>query len=151
MTQQIINIGNAPNDGNGSPLRTAFTICNDNFSELYGTLGVSGVANGTSNVLVLQNSAITISSAGVSNVAVIATSGTNILGNISASGNITAAAYFVGDGSHLTNISSQSPASLITGNVLSSNVTSKAGTRLAAPRCRCMTPRPSMTPRYTTR
>ena len=51
MTQQIINIGNAPNDGNGSPLRTAFTICNDNFSELYGTLGVSGVANGTSNVL----------------------------------------------------------------------------------------------------
>jgi hypothetical protein len=35
MTQQIINIGAAPNDGTGDPLRTAMTKANDNFTELY--------------------------------------------------------------------------------------------------------------------
>jgi hypothetical protein len=35
MAQQIINIGNSPNDGNGDPLRTAFTKANNNFTELY--------------------------------------------------------------------------------------------------------------------
>ena len=35
MAQQTINIGSAPNDGAGDPLRTAFQKCNDNFTELY--------------------------------------------------------------------------------------------------------------------
>jgi hypothetical protein len=35
MAQQIINVGLAPNDGDGNPLRTAFIKCNDNFGELY--------------------------------------------------------------------------------------------------------------------
>ena len=35
MTQQIINVGASANDGLGSNLRTAFTYCNDNFSQLY--------------------------------------------------------------------------------------------------------------------
>lgn len=35
MTQEIINIGAAPNDGLGTPIRTAFGFCNDNFTELY--------------------------------------------------------------------------------------------------------------------
>jgi hypothetical protein len=35
MTQQIVNIGSAPNDGAGDPLRTAFNKCNVNFTELY--------------------------------------------------------------------------------------------------------------------
>lgn len=35
MTQQTINIGSAPNDGTGDPLRTSFTKCNSNFTELY--------------------------------------------------------------------------------------------------------------------
>jgi hypothetical protein len=35
MTIQTINIGAAPNDGSGDPLRTAFTKVNENFSELY--------------------------------------------------------------------------------------------------------------------
>ena len=35
MTQQIINVGAAPNDGQGDPIRTAFEKCNNNFSELY--------------------------------------------------------------------------------------------------------------------
>lgn len=37
MTQEIINIGAAPNDGEGDPLRTAFEKINNNFSQLYGT------------------------------------------------------------------------------------------------------------------
>jgi hypothetical protein len=38
MAQQTINIGSAPNDTTGDPLRTAFSKCNDNFSELYGAI-----------------------------------------------------------------------------------------------------------------
>lgn len=43
--QQIINIGSAPNDGTGDPLRTAFDKSNDNFSELYGKGFTEGVWN----------------------------------------------------------------------------------------------------------
>ena len=35
MTQYIIDIGNVANDGQGTPLRTAFGWINDNFTELY--------------------------------------------------------------------------------------------------------------------
>lgn len=35
MTQQTINVGAAPNDGTGDPLRTAFQKCNANFTEVY--------------------------------------------------------------------------------------------------------------------
>jgi len=37
MTQEIINIGAVPNDGEGDPLRTAFTKINNNFTQLYST------------------------------------------------------------------------------------------------------------------
>ena len=37
MSQRIINVGAAPDDGNGDPLRTAYIKINDNFTELYGT------------------------------------------------------------------------------------------------------------------
>ena len=35
MTIQLISVGLAPNDGLGDPLRTAFTKCNNDFTELY--------------------------------------------------------------------------------------------------------------------
>lgn len=35
MAQQTIDIGAAPNDGTGDPIRDAFDKCNDNFNELY--------------------------------------------------------------------------------------------------------------------
>lgn len=38
MTIQTINIGDAPNDGNGDPLRTAFDKTNQNFVELYSNM-----------------------------------------------------------------------------------------------------------------
>ena len=37
MTQEIINVGAQPNDGEGDPLRTAFQKINNNFSQLYST------------------------------------------------------------------------------------------------------------------
>jgi hypothetical protein len=35
MAQEIINVGTAPNDGLGDPIRTAYQKCNANFGELY--------------------------------------------------------------------------------------------------------------------
>ena len=40
MAQQTINIGTVANDGTGDPLRTAFNKANDNFTEVYASLGV---------------------------------------------------------------------------------------------------------------
>ena len=36
-TQEIINIGTLPNDGEGDPLRVAFAKINNNFSNLRGS------------------------------------------------------------------------------------------------------------------
>lgn len=35
MAQQTINVGTAPNDGQGDPIRAAYIKCNNNFNELY--------------------------------------------------------------------------------------------------------------------
>lgn len=39
MTQEIINVGTLPNDGTGDPLRTAFDKINNNFSNIFSTVG----------------------------------------------------------------------------------------------------------------
>lgn len=109
MTQQIINVGSAPNDGLGDPIRTAFIKTNDNFTELYATGGVTGIANGTSNVRIpAANSNVTVSVDGVSNVAVFTSTGANLValttaGNITAVGNISGTYYF-GNGAFLTGV-----------------------------------------------
>ena len=46
MAQEIINIGNVANDGNGDPLRLAFEKINNNFTQLYSIAGGSGAAAG---------------------------------------------------------------------------------------------------------
>ena len=46
MSREIINIGTAPNDGTGDPLRTAFTKTNDNTLELYNVSGWANYADG---------------------------------------------------------------------------------------------------------
>ena len=35
MAKQVINTGTTPNDGTGTPMRDAFTITNENFTEIY--------------------------------------------------------------------------------------------------------------------
>jgi len=54
MAKQTINIGTAPNDGTGTPLRTAFDYCNLNFTELYTAVGPSG-----NNIVVPGSATIT--------------------------------------------------------------------------------------------
>lgn len=38
MSQEIINVGELPNDGSGDPLRTAFDKINNNFSNIFSTI-----------------------------------------------------------------------------------------------------------------
>lgn len=127
MTQQVINVGNVANDGAGDPLRTAFIKTNENFTELYNIGGISGIANGTSNISIVEDGLVSISSANVANVFVVSSTGATNLGvfasnNISASGNVTVGGLLYGNGSQLTGVISSAPAALITGTTLSSNV-----------------------------
>ena len=57
MALQSINIGSSANDGTGDPLRTAFDKINDNFNEVYDTLG--GPSATTLSDIFFQNSTIT--------------------------------------------------------------------------------------------
>lgn len=35
MAQQLIDVGISANDGQGMPIRTAFIVCNNNFTQLF--------------------------------------------------------------------------------------------------------------------
>jgi hypothetical protein len=89
---------------------TAGNIKTDNLLYANGvawTMGggtATNIANGTSNVNIPSSgSNVTVSVGGTSNVIVVTTTGVNVAGTISASGNVTGN-YFIGDGSTLTNI-----------------------------------------------
>ncbi len=101
MAKEVINVGSNPNDGTGDPIRTSFIKCNSNFTELYnsiaGNIVSNAISSGNSNVFVAANGAISISSAGTSNVVVISATGLTTTGNISAN-------YYSGNGSQLTGI-----------------------------------------------
>ena len=87
MAQEIINVGPAPNDGLGDPLRTAFTKTNNNFTQLFATAGITGIANGTSNVQIpVANGNVTISSAGASNVLIVSGTGVYSSGTLNSTG-----------------------------------------------------------------
>jgi hypothetical protein len=43
MVQNIVNVGQTPNDRQGDSLRSAFTKINANFTELYALTGVSNL------------------------------------------------------------------------------------------------------------
>jgi plastocyanin len=51
MAKQVVNIGSAPNDGTGDPLRTSFDKINTNFNEVYNALG-----NGTALTDIVNSS-----------------------------------------------------------------------------------------------
>jgi hypothetical protein len=48
-TQEIINIGASPNDGQGDPLRTAFAKINNNFTSLFNTTFSTSTAYSVGN------------------------------------------------------------------------------------------------------
>ena len=86
MAQEIINVGAAPNDGQGDPIREAFTKCNDNFTELFGGLGSSNaISNGNSVVQIsTANGNISMSVSGTANVAVVTPTGITVSNTVSA-------------------------------------------------------------------
>jgi hypothetical protein len=55
MAKQTINIGAAPNDGTGTPLRTSFDYTNQNFTELYNALGGGVGLPGATNQVIFNN------------------------------------------------------------------------------------------------
>ena len=127
MVQQVINVGNVANDGDGDPLRTAFEKTNLNFTELYNIGGLTGIANGTSNISILEDSTINMSSANVANVIIVSGTGATVRGTmaaniVSASGNVVSSGLFLGNGALLTGVTSSAPANAIIGNTLSANV-----------------------------
>ena len=89
MAQQIIDVGAAPNDGEGDPIRTAFIKTNDNFTELYAGGASTNIANGTSNVNILQNANVTVGVAG-NTIATFASTGLYTNGLVSSTGNVQA-------------------------------------------------------------
>lgn len=112
MTQQIIDVGAAANDGTGEPLRTAFEAVNSNFTEIY-TAGPVGsnvqIANNiitttvTNTDLVLKPNGIGVIQA---NAAVLP-SIDNVydIGSPALRFDTVYAGFFVGNGSLLTGIS----------------------------------------------
>jgi hypothetical protein len=136
MSQQIINIGSQPDNGNGDPLRTAFIKTNDNFTEIYAA-GLVGsnvtIANNTISISAL-NGNIVLKPNGIGvvqtnshivprvdnvydvgtptqrfNTLYLGSGGFDSVGNISAS-------YFIGNGSQLTGVLSTPGPFIVNGN-----------------------------------
>lgn len=133
MAQQIIDVGNVANDGQGDPLRTAFIKTNENFTELYNAGGISGIQNGTSNITIAEDSTINMAVDGVSDVFVVNSTGVTVAGEmianvVSTVGNVYSN-YYLGNGSLLSGLSTQNANSL-TGTTLAASVVNSGLTRV---------------------
>jgi hypothetical protein len=86
MAQQQINVGAAPNDGLGDPIREAFIKCNNNFTELFSvSSGSNAISNGNSVVQIsTANGNISMSVSGTANVAVVTTTGITVSNTVTA-------------------------------------------------------------------
>lgn len=112
MTQQIIDIGAAANDGTGEPLRDAFNAINDNFTQVWANGPVNSniqIANNTITTTT-TNTNIVLKPNGVGTIqanAAIIPSIDNVydLGSTALRFDTVYAGYFVGNGSLLTGIS----------------------------------------------
>ena len=87
MAQQTINIGAAPNDGTGTPLRTSFDYTNQNFTELYAG---GGVGTSTNTQVIFNDSGVLKGDAGLvynktTDALTVGGALTSTTGNISAS------------------------------------------------------------------
>ena len=50
MALEVINVGSAPDDGTGDPLRTAYIKCNTNFAEIYSRVQTTPPSTSTGTV-----------------------------------------------------------------------------------------------------
>jgi len=104
MTYEFVDVGAAPDDGNGDPLRTAYIKINNNFANLQ-QVGTDRITNGLSNVIIpVANGNIYMGVANVANVVTVTSNGV-IATRVSTTGNIVAGNYFLGNGYFLTDIS----------------------------------------------
>jgi hypothetical protein len=119
MVQQVIYVGQAPNDGSGDPLRTAFIKVNNNFNDLYANVGASVinlsgntivttttdtnlnlVPNGQGDVVIGPSSQLFVT---YNSPSTTTTSGALVVsGGIGAAGNINASGQINGVGATLT-------------------------------------------------
>jgi hypothetical protein len=111
MTQQIINTGNAANDGTGESLRSAFVAVNENFTEIYTAGPVGSNVSITSNVITVlgHNNNLVLKGNGVGNIQanssiVPSQDGVHDLGALRTRFDTVYSTYFVGNGSLLTGI-----------------------------------------------
>jgi len=123
MTQQIIDVGAAANDGTGESLRTAFEAVNNNFSQVWSAGPVdSNVVianntisiNGTNGNLILQGN-------GIGNVVTNSSVRPSVdavfdLGNPSYRYDTVYAAYFQGNGAGLTGITVSAGSQILNAN-----------------------------------
>ena len=134
MSQQlIIDVGDSPNDGQGDPLRTAFQKTNQNFSTLFATAGITGIANGTSNISIpVANGSILMAVGNTANIFVARANGIAVTGNVNVSqylltGNIQASGTMVANGTiqslgGVTAVTVTASANLVGGNLNVTNL-----------------------------
>lgn len=125
MAQEIINVGAAPNDGLGDPIRTSFQKCNNNFNELYSRVQSSppvtltGSVGDTAGMVAYDENYFYYCFADFDGSSIIwnevPNAGNAQVTALTASANITGA-YIFGDGSGLTNVSAGAPTSVVNGN-----------------------------------
>ena len=87
--QEIINTGTTPNDGTGSPLRTAFTDTNVNFDQIFAAGPVG------SNIRIVNNTVSTVNTNG------------NLVLNPNGIGAVVANAHVIPDTANIRNLGSQ--------------------------------------------
>src|SRR5262245_38766515 len=66
MTQQLIEIGAAANDGTGDPVRVAFDKCNQNFTDIYTNTAVGNAPPSDGNLYALESQSVTLRALGPS-------------------------------------------------------------------------------------
>lgn len=123
MTQQIINTGNAANDGTGESLRSAFVAVNENFTEIYtaGPVGTNVSITGNIVTVLGQNNNLVLRGNGVGNIQanssiVPSLDGVHDLGAPGTRFDTAYATYFVGNGSLLTGIAVSGGTAIVNGN-----------------------------------
>ena len=125
MAREIINVGAAPNDGQGDPIRTAFIKTNNNFGELYSRVQVeppvalTGSVGDTAGMTAYDSEYYYYCFANYDGSTEIWNQVPNAaqanITALSATGNVTADYYF-GDGGFLSNVIAGSGTELINGN-----------------------------------
>lgn len=129
MSQQIINTGALPNDGEGDPLRTAFTKINNNFTELYSIASAEG-PNGA-----IQYNLVTTGSGATGNTELTGSVVTSL--NIISSGSgykpINPPQIVISPASGDTTGSGAAAYAIVTGNIVSNVVITSGGSNYTSP------------------